>query len=123
MLLIEDVVKELPEDTGKEVRACYRNTSKRISLYPEETVKQMINVFKILGNPVRLQILRMILEEEHCVCVMAALLKKDQTLISHHLRKMKNADLIEERIEGRFRFYRVKSEMVKKALKSVEMLE
>ncbi|NLO21983.1 MAG: winged helix-turn-helix transcriptional regulator [Syntrophomonadaceae bacterium] len=56
--------------------------------------------FKALGEPTRLGIIRLLAQEELCVCELEELLKISQPRISQHLRVLKQARLLTERKEG-----------------------
>lgn len=57
-------------------------------------------IFKALSNPVRLQIIDILLEGEKCVCEITEILKCEQPHISKSLSKLKSAGLIKDRKDG-----------------------
>lgn len=59
--------------------------------------------FKALGEPTRLRIIRMLAEQELCVCELEEILQISQPRISQHLKVLKQAGLISERREGQRR--------------------
>ena len=63
-------------------------------------------IFKALSNPVRLDIIDLLLDGEKCVCeIQQALNKYEQPHISKSLAKLKNAGLIKDRREGMNVYY------------------
>jgi DNA-binding transcriptional ArsR family regulator len=54
------------------------------------------------------------------VCAITCLLGIDQTLVSHHLKVLRNADLVDVIIKGRFRFYKAKIDQINKLLTILE---
>ncbi|MFD2168420.1 ArsR/SmtB family transcription factor [Tumebacillus lipolyticus] len=61
--------------------------------------------FKALADKTRLRILALLRSEELCVCELVEILQMTQPAISQHLRKLKNAKLVQERREGQWIFY------------------
>ena len=60
-------------------------------------------LFKALGEPTRLQILRLLAEQELCVCDLEEILQISQPRISQHLKVLKQAGLVRERREAQRR--------------------
>lgn len=60
-------------------------------------------VFKALGEPTRLKIMRLLAEKELCVCDLEEILKISQPRVSQHLKVLKQAGLVKERREGQKR--------------------
>lgn len=58
------------------------------------------HIFKALSNPVRLEIIDLLLDGEKCVCEIVEQLKYEQSHISKSLIKLKSAGLIQDRKEG-----------------------
>lgn len=64
--------------------------------------------FKALADPSRVAILSMLsAEEEVCVCVFTDALDLSQPTISHHLRILREAGLVEATRRGTWAFYRL----------------
>ena len=66
-------------------------------------------VFKALGDPTRLRLVRVLLEggTELCVCELADTLEESQYNVSKHCAALKSAGLLESRREGRWIYYRL----------------
>lgn len=60
-------------------------------------------VFKALGEPTRLRIIRLLAEKELCVCDLEEIMDISQPRVSQHLKILKQAGLVKERKEGQKR--------------------
>lgn len=61
--------------------------------------------FKLLGHPIRLQILDMLRRSPECVCHLEAALGRPQPYISQQLRLLREADVISDSKDGLNVFY------------------
>jgi len=59
--------------------------------------------FKALGEPTRIKILRLLAEQELCVCELEEILEMSQPRVSQHLKVLKQAGLVKERREAQRR--------------------
>lgn len=66
------------------------------------------DVLKVVADPTRLRILALLAEEQLCVCHLQEALDARQTLVSHHLRALREAGLVEAEPCGRFVYYRLR---------------
>lgn len=66
-----------------------------------------VQLFKILGHPIRLAILELLRDGEHCVCHMEAHLGLRQAAISQQLALLREAGLVLDRRDGWNVFYRI----------------
>ena len=71
----------------------------------EDTLYDLTELFRIFGDSTRIRILYVLFEAEMCVCDIAQLLGMTQSAISHQLRVLKNAKLVQFRREGKTVFY------------------
>lgn len=62
--------------------------------------KELAKVFKALGEPTRLKIIKMLSLQGMCVCELSETLDMLQPRISQHLKVLKEAGLIRERKDG-----------------------
>lgn len=74
------------------------------STQPEE---QLAEIFRMLAQPVRIQILQVIGNGECCVCHLEAYLGHRQAAISQHLMALRDAGLVVTLREGRNIYYRL----------------
>ena len=82
-----------------------------------EEIKQVVKFLKIISEKNRLKILCFLEKDEKCVCEIWQYLKLPQNLVSHHLKTLKDFDLILSRKEGVKIFYKINKKVVKKYLK------
>ncbi len=74
----------------------------------EVETQEKAKVFALLGNEVRLKIMILLLNVERvCVCDIADILKVNQSPVSQHLRKLKDAKLLETTREGITIYYSI----------------
>jgi len=67
----------------------------------------LAEAFRLLGQPVRIQILLTIANQEACVCHIEAALGIRQAAISQHLMVLREASLVAANRDGRNIFYRL----------------
>jgi ArsR family transcriptional regulator len=68
-------------------------------------MKKLSEQFKALGDPIRLEIIRLLVGKEMCVCDIISSFQVSQPTISHHLKVLKQADLVTDRKEGKWIYY------------------
>jgi ArsR family transcriptional regulator len=66
----------------------------------------LASVLATLADPVRLRILRLVLERELCVCEVVDTLQIPQYRVSRHLTALRRLGLVAARREGRWMHYR-----------------
>lgn len=71
------------------------------------TLASLTDVYKALGHPARLRVLEMLRGGELCVCQITATLNLASSTVSAHLAALRRADLVAERKEGRWIYYRL----------------
>ncbi len=86
------------------------NARKR--LLPVENLERMVQTFKIFGDPSRLRIVNALIEEELCVHEIAELMDMTQPAVSHQLRQLKQAHVVQSRRDGKHIFYSLTDEHV-----------
>jgi ArsR family transcriptional regulator, arsenate/arsenite/antimonite-responsive transcriptional repressor len=65
-------------------------------------------VLPVVADPLRLRILELLAVEQLCVCHLQEALAAKQALVSHHLRALREAGLVETEACGRFTYYRLR---------------
>ncbi len=68
---------------------------------------------KALSDPHRLRILDRLRGGEHCVCELMDVLDAGQSLLSFHLKTLKDAGLVTDRREGRWTHYALNAEALR----------
>ncbi len=71
----------------------------------EEELYDLAELFKVFGDSTRIRILFVLFEAEVCVCDLAQALRMTQSAISHQLKILKQAKLVNSRREGKSVFY------------------
>ncbi|MHB9129859.1 MAG: ArsR/SmtB family transcription factor [Armatimonadota bacterium] len=70
-------------------------------------LEQIINIHQALADPLRVKILRLLLERELCVCELVSALEEPQYKVSRHLAVLKHAGLLRDWREGTWMHYEV----------------
>jgi DNA-binding transcriptional ArsR family regulator len=79
-------------------------------------------VFKLLTHPVRLAILDILRDGEHCVCHMEAHLGCRQSYISQQVAVLREAGLIQDRRDGWNIYYRVTDARIFSVLDTIQLM-
>ncbi len=75
----------------------------QVSATPDTT--QILAGFHALSDPIRLQVLELLRNQELCVCELCEKLDVIQSKLSFHLKTLKEANLVRSRQEGRWIYY------------------
>lgn len=78
------------------------------------------NIFKLLGEPTRLKILFSLMDNELCVCDLAATIDSTISAISHQLRLLRNARLVKFRKEGKMVYYSLEDDHIKNLIEQAK---
>ncbi|NMB84600.1 winged helix-turn-helix transcriptional regulator [Candidatus Roizmanbacteria bacterium] len=70
-------------------------------------VISLTSLFKLISVESRLKILCILQQGSHCVCEIEQHVSESQSLISHHLRELKEAGLIKDDKKGQFVHYKL----------------
>ncbi|MBQ1010571.1 helix-turn-helix transcriptional regulator [Micromonospora sp. M51] len=92
---------------------------------PAETAALLAPAFKALGDPVRLQLMSMIASADNgeaCVCDLTPAFNLTGPTISHHLRTLREAGLVDAERRGTWVYYRARPAVLRQlaALLTVE---
>lgn len=89
--------------------------------------RKMSKILALAGNEVRLKILFLLdIEKELCPCDIADILEMSVPAISQHLRKIKDAGIIESRREGQTLYYsvvKIESNILENIFDSIEIVK
>lgn len=88
----------------------------RALLPAEDDLFDLAELYKIFGDSTRIKILYVLFEAELCVCDIAGLLGMTISAISHQLRILRGAKLVDYRREGKTVFYRLADDHVRTIL-------
>lgn len=75
-----------------------------------EQIQEMAEQFKLLGDKTRLAILAFLRERPLCVCDIVDLLETSQPNVSQHLRRLKDAGLVNETRKSQWIYYSLQIE-------------
>ena len=78
-----------------------------MNMSSEESEDRISQLFRLIGQPTRVQILLELGRGEACVCHLEAQLGLLQAAISQHLMALRDAGLLVTRRDGRFIYYRL----------------
>lgn len=70
-------------------------------------VEDVVKTFKALADPTRLRIMLLLQVRELCVCELTYILGMEQSRVSHHMRILREAGLVEDLRQGRWMIYRI----------------
>lgn len=67
-------------------------------------------LLRVLAEPLRWRIVELLADEELCVCHLVDALQVAQPLVSHHLRILRDAELVETSRHRYWTYYRLRPE-------------
>ena len=77
----------------------------RSALLDSAELSRLSDLLSLMADPTRLRIVAALDSAELCVCDLAATIGISESAISHHLRPMRQLNLVRSRREGRRVFY------------------
>ncbi|MFV2114757.1 ArsR/SmtB family transcription factor [Micromonospora sp. LOL_025] len=109
-------------DLTADVACCPSLAQRRV---PAETAAALAPAFKALGDPVRLQLMSMIASAEGgeaCVCDLTPAFDLTGPTISHHLKTLREAGLVDAERRGTWVYYRARPAILRRlaALLTIE---
>ena len=85
-------------------------------------IDEAASLMEMLSQPARLQILCILLEGEQSVMQLARAVQLSQPAMSHHLKKLKLAKLVQTRRDAQTIYYSLKGSEVESVLKTLHDL-
>lgn len=79
-------------------------------------------LFHALSDEKRLRILSFLRSGEHCVCELTETLALPQSLLSFHLKTLRDAGLVTDRREGRWVYYALATRALEEARDAIDAL-
>jgi ArsR family transcriptional regulator len=70
-------------------------------------MRDVVRILDVLADPVRLRLLRLLRNQELCVCELVDVLRLPQYAISRHLRPLRALGVVTARRDGRWMHYRL----------------
>jgi len=84
---------------------------------PEQAVLNTLGeFFRIFGEPTRIKILQALLISEMCVCDLSAVLMIGRSAVSHQLKILRQANLVNYRKEGKSAIYYLSDSHIKEII-------
>lgn len=77
----------------------------RSKLDGEDGIGELSKLYKAMGDPTRLRIIYVLAESPLCVCDIAIVLNMTQSSISHHLRILRDLNLVKFERQGKLVVY------------------
>ncbi|MFJ8243774.1 ArsR/SmtB family transcription factor [Peribacillus asahii] len=68
-------------------------------------IEKAATILKLLGDKTRLAMMKMLETHDYCVCEFVEIFKMSQPAISQHIRKLKDAGLVQETRRGQWIIY------------------
>lgn len=76
--------------------------------------KELLSILKILADESKFKIILHLMKGEECVCNLAENVDIERTLVSHHLKTLKDSGLITDRKNGIWIHYSLNKQVFKK---------
>lgn len=70
-------------------------------------------MIRLLADPLRARIVELLADGALCTCHLVEETGAKQPLVSHHLRAMREAGLVEREPHGKFTYYRLRTAMLR----------
>ena len=74
--------------------------------------EQFVGIMESLSDPIRINILELMMDGEICVCDIVKVTGLSQPKISYHIKILKDSGLISDRQEGRWVYYKLDLEVL-----------
>lgn len=81
-----------------------------VEIYMKQQTVDKINLVNKITTPNKIDILNLLIEKDTCVCEMVQILNLKHNLISHHLKVLLDANIIESTKDGQHVIYNLKPE-------------
>ncbi len=90
---------------------------------PPSTTADTAALFHALSDPIRLDVLELLVLGERCVCDLMEALDVAQSRLSWHLKTLKDAGLVSDRREGRWSYYTLERDAFERAERAIAALK
>ena len=75
-------------------------------------ISSQLDALQVFADPLRRQIVCLLAREQLCTCHLVTETGARQPTVSHHLRALREAGLVETEPCGRFTYYRLRAEAI-----------
>jgi len=121
-LSMKDLIMSLKECSKDFLLSIYNDTKNTKIVIEENKIEEFAKIFGAFSNPLRLKIITLLAQVPMPVCIITALTKADQSLISHHLNHLRKLGIVKIRSVGKYRFYEISdNSIVKNLIKVIQM--
>lgn len=108
---------------SKDPNSCFSDLQELGNFLEKESDLDEIERFTAaVSSKERLMILKALKDRDRCVCELEVILDKSQSTISHHLRKLVYAGLIEGYKKNKFSYYHLNKEDLKQKLDTLNLI-
>ena len=90
-----------------------KHEHKEVEISNFKEFSKMSDLFKVFADTTRLKILYVLFENEVCVCDISKIIGSEQSLVSHQLKVLKDANLVKSRRSGKAIYYSLSDNHVK----------
>lgn len=100
-------------------------TSKKIDMrwFDGKQFNQDAKVFKAFCDPNRLRILDILKSGEHCACKLLDILDVSQSTLSHHMKLLTDAKIVNVRKDGKWSHYSLSKDGIQFAIEYLQQLK
>lgn len=84
---------------------------------------QEVKIFKAFCDPNRLEILDILKNGEHCACELLETLDVSQSTLSHHMKLLSDANIVNVRKDGKWSHYSLSQEGIQFTIEYLEKLK
>ncbi len=91
----------------------------------EDRVDELSRIYKVLGDPTRVQMIHILAAatEPVCVCDFTAAFDLGQPTVSHHLAKLREAGIVTSLRQGVWAFYQLNPAMSPVARAAIQLID
>lgn len=82
----------------------------------DKDYEQEAKVFKAFCDPNRLKILNILKDGEHCACKLLEILDVSQSTLSHHMKILTDARVVNVRKDGKWSHYSLSGDGIEKVI-------
>lgn len=82
----------------------------------DKDYEQESKVFKAFCDPNRLKILNILKDGEHCACKLLEILDVSQSTLSHHMKILTDARVVNVRKDGKWSHYSLSGDGIEKVI-------
>ncbi|MFA5961668.1 MAG: metalloregulator ArsR/SmtB family transcription factor [Parcubacteria group bacterium] len=99
-----------------EFKCCAKNSKK------EQDVQKTYEFLRAISDANRLKIICVLQDGAKCVCEIVPIVKISDKLVSHHLKQLKNVNLLTEKREGNFIRYNLNKKTIREYKKIFDQI-